>query len=1659
MVEERQDDDSYTRGEQDSQGRFVLEGPTNAKAFALLVECVRQGGNLPQADMARRIQELDLEARIEACRYVDYYLLPGRSKMQLTKELLASLVCEVPPAEVLDLGQLGLCRSEMIMDRIHLVGLRIKNLRLENSHVKKIEVHRCDLLDCDFSFTVTAGEVKVSSSRLENVQFGVFTMMASVEESQLVQCNLRVAEELFVADSELDTCTFKGSDEDRKDRQFISAIFNNSDLHGVDKQRGQKCIHGVLDLHLDRSCASPDAINSHRQMCFWFAEIEEVALAAELAMVALGKMSSGAQKPTPPDFTTKRIDLPIMPLPAVYLPSPSQQLMISEPRYLQLYDDILLNGSRIFVVTHHHGNLLAKVGLIFHLKELKDVSADTHGHFKYVAEHEVRGRVRIISVANPEDWTEPSRYLKAQVQLMDQELDQDDASPPSEQDASNALGRIRHKLQEALALQGELEQQKPEELGRLARSLRLASVIRNPGFWDMCSMLASVQSFRLQLNVRRLRENVKRLTAQWAEQNPEEYEALKVQPEVLPARIRREGKQVGELLREGTAQLQGTFQCILQAPDAEERADLLENADITLPFDRVVCERTYFHGRLLRMTKGGSTISLRRAKLRTLPRIECEGKIILCLEDCDLLESLTFHGMRLQLRGVHCAKPCEFQEVEFATKVCDIVFPRSSRFVNVRFKDGLQACVASACRFEYCNLGYGQDAVADCLLTQCHFQSCHFPFLEDCSPVANFAGSQFIACRIQWSGPFAHEESFVINSHWLRKWNLASCTVSDGVEATVDAKPALDSSLNALPAVTGGKTDKERHYSIKLVKPGSGGLKLGLDVDYMAERSVLPIMSVTGGVAEKWNQDNPEMQIRKGDSIVEVNGTTGDVAQMLDKCKTDVELESHEGILVVSRAMATVFARFWASVFLVSLAAAGPRGALERFPPQVLHATSFVDNFDFTTNGTFQQRILMYRDWWTTGKPVLLFFGGEGSVEGFYNATGAIFEHAVALNAMVVFVEHRCYGKSLPEVPLSRCLRRLTVEQALADVAWYIVKLREQLNCKRKECAFITLGGSYGGMLVAWFQQKYPHLSAGGIASSAPIDFYPHDGRQDAFWSATLHTFETFGSRACAHELNNSLQLLRSTSDSPQGRRRLGELLGSCDPLLEEVTAGSKVDFFVRGAVSTLAMLDYPVASDFVTKLPANPVKVACQRLAGTGNPLEGLKAVLDLFLNATGTYRCYDFLAEMVGRPTNGTLHGPSTPPDMGPWQYQACNELPMQSLTTDGMGFYPAADGQLSEVSDSCNLRYGIRPRTSWLQVNFGGSDLHVGHLLFTNGEKDPWRVGAPKPERIGEALDIHQHLIPGAAHHEDLRFDAAPPRPLVSLAKQKARALMQRWIADFQRKATAEQLLTLCRCLNYDHLVADLEKLISAKNCGPIMIRLSWHDAGVFNGADGCPNAAMRLAGSGEHSLGANAGLPEVALALLGPITEKYVPRLISHADLWALAANVSIKAMGGPEIPTRFGRLDAHHASDGVSSADGRLPDGDKDANHIRGIFGPKGFEDRDMVALSGAHTVGMCHGDRSGFEGPWTDDKLLFDNSYFKDLLQKPWTKETNRHGKPQYRSGETMMLTTDMALVEDPAFKQHVERYAADQKSWFDDFAKAWVRLQEFNSGELRDIL
>ncbi|ETO26381.1 ascorbate peroxidase [Reticulomyxa filosa] len=145
-------------------------------------------------------------------------------------------------------------------------------------------------------------------------------------------------------------------------------------------------------------------------------------------------------------------------------------------------------------------------------------------------------------------------------------------------------------------------------------------------------------------------------------------------------------------------------------------------------------------------------------------------------------------------------------------------------------------------------------------------------------------------------------------------------------------------------------------------------------------------------------------------------------------------------------------------------------------------------------------------------------------------------------------------------------------------------------------------------------------------------------------------------------------------------------------------------------------------------------------------------------------------------------------------------------------------------------------------------------------------------------------------------------------------------------------------------------------------------------------------MRFENEGESIHGANRGL-EIARNLLKDIQKKYEGK-VTAADLWALAGVTAVEVSGGPHVPFRFGRNDAASAKE--AAPEGRLPDGSKKLDHLRDVFYRMGFSDREIVALSGAHTMGRCHADRSGFEGPWTADPLKFDNTYFQDLVSKKW---------------------------------------------------------------------
>jgi len=230
------------------------------------------------------------------------------------------------------------------------------------------------------------------------------------------------------------------------------------------------------------------------------------------------------------------------------------------------------------------------------------------------------------------------------------------------------------------------------------------------------------------------------------------------------------------------------------------------------------------------------------------------------------------------------------------------------------------------------------------------------------------------------------------------------------------------------------------------------------------------------------------------------------------------------------------------------------------------------------------------------------------------------------------------------------------------------------------------------------------------------------------------------------------------------------------------------------------------------------------------------------------------------------------------------------------------------------------------------------------------------------------------------------------------------------------------------------------------GPVIVRLAWHASGTYDketGTGGSNGATMRFAPESDH--GANAGLKK-ARDVLEPIKKQFP--WITYSDLWTLAGVVALQEMGGPTIPWRPGRQDKDIAA---CSPDGRLPDASKGEQHLRDIFYRMGWNDQEIVALSGAHALGRCHTDRSGFTGPWTFSPTMLTNDYYKLLLDEKWQYK-KWSGPKQFEDRTTktlMMLPTDMVLIKDKSFRKWVEVYAKDQNKFFEDFAKVASRLFE----------
>ncbi|BAT81058.1 hypothetical protein VIGAN_03071300 [Vigna angularis var. angularis] len=255
------------------------------------------------------------------------------------------------------------------------------------------------------------------------------------------------------------------------------------------------------------------------------------------------------------------------------------------------------------------------------------------------------------------------------------------------------------------------------------------------------------------------------------------------------------------------------------------------------------------------------------------------------------------------------------------------------------------------------------------------------------------------------------------------------------------------------------------------------------------------------------------------------------------------------------------------------------------------------------------------------------------------------------------------------------------------------------------------------------------------------------------------------------------------------------------------------------------------------------------------------------------------------------------------------------------------------------------------------------------------------------------------------------------------------------------------------------------------GASLLRLHFHDCFV-NGCD----ASILLDDSsnleGEKTAAAN-NQSARGFNVINDIkcsVEKECPKVVSCADILALAARDSVVYLGGPSWEVGLGRRDSTAAS--RKDANNNLPGPFLNLANLTNNFANQGLSVTDLVALSGAHTIGLAQ--CKNFRAHIYNDSNV-DPSYRKFLQSKcprsgrDNTLEPLDHQTPirfdnlyfQNLISKKALLHSDQELFNGSSTDNLVKKYAVNTAAFFEDFAKGMVKMSNIkpltgSQGEIR---
>ncbi|KAL6283693.1 hypothetical protein ACE6H2_014622 [Prunus campanulata] len=249
---------------------------------------------------------------------------------------------------------------------------------------------------------------------------------------------------------------------------------------------------------------------------------------------------------------------------------------------------------------------------------------------------------------------------------------------------------------------------------------------------------------------------------------------------------------------------------------------------------------------------------------------------------------------------------------------------------------------------------------------------------------------------------------------------------------------------------------------------------------------------------------------------------------------------------------------------------------------------------------------------------------------------------------------------------------------------------------------------------------------------------------------------------------------------------------------------------------------------------------------------------------------------------------------------------------------------------------------------------------------------------------------------------------------------------------------------------------------------LIRMHFHDC-FIEGCDASILLDSTKGNTAEKDSPANLSLRgyEVIDAAKEEL-EKQCPGVVSCADIVAMASTYAVFEAGGPAYDIPKGRKDGSRSK----IEDTRnLPPPTLNASELIKMFGQHGFTAQEMVALSGAHTLGVAR--CSSFKNRLRDavDPNL-DSGFAKQLTktcsagdntEQPFDATRNYFDNLYFNALQrnTGLLASDQTLFASARTRNIVNGYAFNQAMFFLDFQQAMVKMstldvKEGSKGEVR---